>query len=223
MIRILPFILIPVLVLGGLWYWRSVSSKPTPVDSGVSVDQVAVEVPKTLPAVTSTPTPAPTPTTRSTSDPRVAVLETAVTDLKARILALEKAPPVPAAAPVYAAKAPLYIPLGASGGPWLYADFTSLNEYQVSVNPDDYTGYSGMQLEVNFRLIGNPGTGYIRLYNLTDRSAIASDISTANTVFGVVTSAAFKLPNGQKLYTIQVKSTNSQDLYIQSVRIKVNF
>ena len=212
-------------------------SLATPV--GSVQDQTLMEVPKTLPNATvedrvktledlvtklvaqvnSLKSQIPQ-TNTSSLDSRLSALEAANTDLKARISALEKTTPAQTAASL---KAPLYIPLGASGGPWLYADWTSLNEYQVSINPDDYSGYSGMQLEVNFRLVGVPGTGYVRLYNVTDRSAIASETSTTGTSFGVLTSAVFKLTSGQKLYTIQVKSTNSQDLYIQSARIKVNF
>lgn len=226
MIRFLPFILIPILIVTGLGYWRFGVVKQSPVKSSDTTQQVQdsapVEVPKTLPEV------APSEAANSlnpsnTPDPRVAVLETAVTDLKARIAVLEKATPVPTSASTSVSKSPLYIPMGASGDHWLYADWTSLNEYQVSINPDDYAGYSGMQLEVNFRLVGTPGTGYVRLYNMTNSGAVSSEISTTSTSFGVLTSNTFKLTSGQKLYTIQVKSTNSQDLYIQSARIKVNF
>lgn len=156
------------------------------------------------------------------SDYKIKTLEISVLDLKARVSVLEK-PIITSTPATTTSKSPSYIPLGASGGPWLYADWMSLNEYQISVNPNDYSGYSGMQLEVNFRIVGTPGTGYVRLYNVTDGSAVASEISTTNTSFGVLVSAAFKLTSGQKLYTIQAKSTNSQDLYIQSARIKVSF
>ena len=241
MIRFLPFILIPIILVAGLWYWRSSTAKQnldTQTAESVSENSSSVEVPKTLPGATieqrvgsledtitklatqvnnlnSSSSPAP-----SNLNSRLSDVESAVTELKARVSALEKATPAPASA---GSKAPLYIPLGAGGGPWLYADWTSLNEYQVSIDPNDYGGYSNMQLEVNFRLVGAPGTGYVRLYNTTDQSVVASEINTTNTAFGVLTSATFKLTGGQKLYTIQVKSTDSQDLYIQSARIKVNF
>ena len=239
MIRFLPFILVPILIIAGLGYWRYTTGKQSLVTPQLEEqDQESVEVPKTLPNASledrvksledtmgklvpqvNNLKVSASPTSLSTSlDSRLGNLEAAMTELKARVSALEKP-----TASSSVSKAPLYIPMGASGGPWLFADWTTLNEYQVSINPDNYVGYSSMQLEVNFRLIGNPGTGYVRLYNLTDKSAVASDISTTNTSFSVLTSATFKLTGGQKLYAIQVKSTDSQDLYIQSARIRANF
>lgn len=238
MIRFLPFILIPALLLGGLWYFRSSSTKEEPVVTKTQQESDGpIEVPKSLPQATLEErvesledliiklttevnrlkaNPSPSPASIVTSPSTGA--DAAITELKARVSALEKATPSTSVS-----KAPLYIPMGASGGPWLYADWTSLNEYQVSINPDNYTGYLNMQLEINFRLVGVPGTGYVRLYNVTDRSAVASEISTTSTSFGALASAAFKLTSGQKLYTVQVKSTESKDLYIQSAKIKVNF
>lgn len=213
------------------------------IQSGKNIPVVPSEVPSTLPDKNrienledsvslliselkdlkfSIATASPETQNSVSSDYKIKTLETSVLDLKARVSALEKPVTLPTQTST-TSKSPSYIPLGASGGPWLYADWTSLNEYQISVNPDDYSGYSGMQLEVNFRIVGAPGTGYVRLYNVTDSSAVASEISTTNTSFGVLTSAAFKLTSGQKLYTIQAKSTSSQDLYIQSARIKVSF
>lgn len=228
MIRLLPFILIPVIIVSGLGYWRYLAGKQSLIAPQTTQQEAPpVEVPKTLPAVsTAEPTPqvnnlkSPSPqvSISSSADSKIKDLESAIVDLKARVAVLEK--PAVSSSVV---KAPLYIPLGASGGPWLYADWTSLNEYQVSINPDNYAGYSGMQLEVNFRIIGSPGKGYVRLYNLTDNSSVASEISTINSSFSILNSATFKLTGGQKLYTIQVKSTESKDLYIQSARIKVNF
>ena len=81
-----------------------------------------------------------------------------------------------------------------------------------------------MQLEANFRLTEAAGTGSIRLYNVTDGSVVSSSqLDTTGTAFGVQTSGSFKLPAGQKTYTIQVKSTSSKDIFVQSARIKVNF
>lgn len=228
MVRLLPFILIPVIIVAGLGYWRYLAGKQSLIaPQTIQQEAPPVEVPKTLPAVsTAEPvsqvnnlkSPSPQASISSSSDSKIKDLESTVVDLKARIAVLEK-PTVSSSV----AKAPLYIPLGASGGPWLYADWTSLNEYQVSINPDNYADYSSMQMEVNFRIIGSPGKGYVRLYNLTDNSSVASEISTINSSFSILNSATFKLTGGQKLYTIQAKSTESKDLYIQSARIKVNF
>lgn len=242
MVRLLPFILIPVLILGGLWYWRSLSVKKT-LNTPETNEQieVPVEVPKTLPGATvedrvksledtiaklvpqvNTLKSSNSQSNNSTSsDSRIANAEAAVTDLKARISALEKATPVPAAAA--SSKYPLYIPLGAGGGPWQDQDWHTLTEYQASINPDSYSGYASMQLEANFRLIEGVGTASVRLYNVTDGSSISSQIDTTSTVFGLHTSGTFKLPAGQKTYTIQVKTSQGKDLFVQSARVKVNF
>lgn len=233
MVKYLPFI-IPIvcaffILIFGYFYIRT-TDKPA-LSSPSSISTGPVEVPKTLPIPSPLPSPSPSPAAQPSDqtqtpsplvESRLKALEAANLELKSRVAVLEKAT-APTSQAASSSKAPLYIPIGASGGPWLYADWTSLNEYQVSVNPNDYSGYSSMQLEVNFRIIGAPGTGYVRLYNVTDKSVVASEISTTNTSFGVLASAAFKLTAGQKLYTIQAKSTSSQDLYIQSARIKVSF
>lgn len=241
MIRVLPFILIPVLILGGLLYWRNLSVKQT-LNSPKTNEQIEepVEVPKTLPGATvedrvksledtiaklvpqvNTLKSSNSQSNNSTSlDSRVANAEAAVTDLKARVSALEKATPLPTAA---SSKYPLYIPLGAGGGPWQDQDWHTLTEYQASINPDSYSGYTGMQLEANFRLIEGVGTASVRLYNVTDGSSISSQVDTTSTVFGLRTSGTFKLPAGQKTYTIQVKTSQGKDLFVQSARVKVNF
>lgn len=233
--KYLPFIIPVILALFILifgYFYIQFGKSPTPAEVPIDLpDQTRIEnvegsvatlVDQLNGLKTSISTASPQTQSFASTDYRLKLLETAVLELKARVSALEKTTTAPSQA-ASSLQAPLYIPIGASGGPWLYADWTNLNEYQVSVNPNDYSGYSGMQLEVNFRLVGIPGTGYVRLYNVTDKSAVASEISTTNTSFGVLVSAAFKLTSGQKLYTIQVKSTESKDLYVQSAKIKVSF
>ncbi|MDO8576757.1 MAG: hypothetical protein Q7R82_00260 [Candidatus Daviesbacteria bacterium] len=245
MIRLLPFILIPVLIIAGLGYWRFVVSKPSvttasPVSSQVQ-DSELVEVPKTLPQATvedrvksledtitklvpqvNSLKSSSTETLVSGSlDSRLTNVESAVTDLRARVSALEKATPTTVSS---GSKSPLYIPLGASGGPWSDSNWYTLNEYQASINPDNYSGYSSMQLEVNFRMGESGNTGSARLYNVTDSGAVSSsDVSTTSSNFGLQTSSTFKLPGGQKTYTIQIKSSTGKELFVQSARIKVSF
>lgn len=238
MIKFLPFLLIPVLLFGGLFYWRSQTQTKQNLATSETVEETEsepIEVPKTLPGATlddrvksleeivaklvnqSNGKSSATPSPSSSSDPRLANAEAAVTELKARVSALEKATP----APVSSSKSTVYIPLGA-GGTWNNQDWNSLSEYEVSLNPDNYPGYTGMFLEVNFRLIDPTGTGYARFYNVTDGSATSSELSTTSSSFGVQTSSSFKLPTGTKTYRLQVKSS-IKDLTIQSARIKVNF
>lgn len=240
-IRILPFILIPFFILGGLWYWRNLSSQQTqnvPQASEIKSDAGPVEVPKSLPGATTDEKVASlesavdklvlqinslktsgSSTTVSSQDAKISDLESAVTDLKARISALEKATPASA---VSLGKSTVYIPLGA-GGYWTDIDWHTLTEYEVSLNPDNYPGYSGMNLEVNFRLAEPSGTGSVRLYNVTDNTAVSSQVDTNSTVFALFSTASFKLSAGTKTYRLQVKSTERKELHIQSARIKVNF
>lgn len=243
MLKLLPFILIPILIIAGLGFWRyaqtrPASSNPQSTSSPVSDQTVTnqpVEVPKTLPAATlddrvksledtlSQLTPQVNSLKSSNSsanDAKITALEVAVADLKTKVAALEQAAP----ATQTSAKYPLYIPLGSGGGPWTDQSWNSLNEYQATINPDNYSGYTSMQLEGIIRLSEAAGTGSIRLYNVSDNSAITSaQVDTTATSFSLLSSGTFKLPSGQKTYTIQVQSTQGKTLFIQNARIKVNF
>lgn len=234
MIRLLPFVLIPILILAGLGYWRFKASKPNL--TAPQHQEEPIEVPKTLPSasledrvktledlafklvtqVNALKSPAPA----SSSDSQLNSLDSSVTELKARISALEKATPAPAAA---STQSTIYIPLGSGGGPWADKDWYSTAEYEISLDPQNYPGYKGMVLEVTFRLVEAAGTGSVRLYNTTDSSAISGQLDTTSTTFSLKTSSSFTLPSGSKTYKLQVKSSQGANLYIQSARIKVNF
>lgn len=236
MIRLLPIIFIPILLLAGLGYWRYTASKPR-LTTPVSLEE-PIEVPKTLPQASledrvksledlatklvnqvndlKSKSSQPSSSTSSSSD-----LEGQVTELKARVSALEKATPAPAVAT--SSQASVYIPLGSGGGPWANTDWYSMPEYEVSLDPANYPGYKGMVLEVTFRLGEAAGTGSVRLYNATDGSAISGQLDTTSSTFTLKTAPSFTLPIGTKTYKLQVKSTANKDLFIQSARIKVNF
>lgn len=239
MLRILPFILIPVLVVAGLGYWRYLANKPALTTSPATRTEGPIEVPKTLPeasledriksledlvtklvtqvnSLTSVQSPLPS------SDPELNSLNASVTELKARVSALENSTPAPAAA-ASSSQSTIYIPLGSGGGPWGAADWISLNEYQISLDPANYPSYSGMSLEVTFRLLESAGTGSVRLYNSTDNSATSSQLDTTSTTYELKTTSSFKLATGTKTYKLQVKSSAQKDLFIQSARIKVSF
>lgn len=240
MIRFLPFILIPVLLVAGLWYWRSSTINQNLVSSRQEDESFTpIEVPKTLPGATTenrvesledtvTKLASQVNNLKSSSsqapsnlDSKLNNIEAAVIELKARVSALEQATPAPAAAAT-SGQSTVYIPLGA-GGSWADLDWNSLSEYEISLNPDNYPGYKGMYLEANFRLIEPVGTGSVRLYNVTDGSAVSSELSTTSTTFALKTSSSFKLPAGTKTYRLQVKSSERRDVFIQSARIRVNF
>ena len=242
MIRLLPFILIPILLIGALGWWRYTASKqslttPQQTEEG---NQAPIEVPKTLPEATledrikaledtinklvpqvnNLKAQGPQIQSATSLDSRVTAVEGAVTELKARVSALEKNSPAPLTS---GSKAPLYIPLGAASGPWGSQNWNTVNDYEASINSDSYSGYSNMQLEVIFRLIEAAGTGSVRLFNTTDNASISSEVNTTSTSFGLKISANFTLPAGTKTYKLQVKSTQGKDLFIQSARIKVSF
>lgn len=224
MIRLLPFILIIVVILGGLGYWRFIASKPLATAStSETVGDTPIEVPKTLPEASAqiSITPSPSSKPSSTPDPRLNSLDAQVTELKARVSALEQATPAPVSAS--STSSTMYIPLGSGGGPWTDTDWNSLTEYEISLDPSNYPSYTGMVLEVTFRLTEAAGTGYVRLYNVTDSSATSSELSTSSSAYSLKTSSSFKLASGVKTYKLQVKSSQNKDLYIQSARIKVSF
>lgn len=244
MIRFLPFILVPVLIIAGLGFWRFTATKKpvTPQVAESETSTVPVEVPKILPQATvedrvkgledtmakivpqvnslkssGTQTPA-----SGILDPRVASLESAVTDLKTRVAALEKNTQV-ALLSSTSSQPPIYIPIGSSAGPWTNTDWSTLNEYEISLDPASYPGYTGMVLEANFRVADPAGTGSVRLYNVTDASVLSSQLDTTSTSFKLYATSAFRLAGGQKTYKLQMKSSGGKDLYIQTARIKVSF
>ncbi|OGE29970.1 hypothetical protein A3C59_02525 [Candidatus Daviesbacteria bacterium RIFCSPHIGHO2_02_FULL_36_13] len=232
MIRFLPFILVIFLVLGGLGYWRFFASKPSLPSPGsdYSTDQIQFpvtgadatleekveileEIAKKLVAQKATTTDLDS-------------INTSIAELKTKVSALETASPTTTtttSTQTSTSKSSVYIPLGSGGGPWGNQDWYSTPEYQIALDPANYPGYSGMVLEVTFRLAESAGTGSVRLYNTTDSSATSSQLDTTSSEFVLKNSASFKLPTGSKTYKLQIKSTDGKNLFIQSARIKVNF
>lgn len=235
MIRLLPVLIIIALIIGGLGYWRFVASSKNLVAPSAFENEGPIEVPKTLPEapiedkvkdlqdtitklvneVNSLSSPKPF----ASSDTEVNSLSAQVTELKVRVSALEQSTPAPAAT---SSQSVVYIPLG-SGGVWGSIDWYSTTEYEISLDPANYPGYTGMVLEVTSKLAEAAGTGSVRLYNTTDNSATSSQLDFTSTTYTLKTSPSFQLPSGSKTYKLQVKSTSQKDLYIQSARIRVNF
>ena len=225
-----------MLILGGVVYWRisqtatNVASPQTP-----TVGEAPIEVPKTLPGATLEDRVKSLETSfanlinqfnslksnqaTSAFDSRLKDVEGAVTELKLRVSTLEKSTP----AQVSSAQSAVYIPLGSGGGPWGNQGWYSLAEYQISLNPSNYPGYTAMYLEVTFRLTEKSGTGSVRLYNSTVNSAISSQVDTTSDSFTLQTSSSFKLATGTKTYQLQIQSTNGAPIQIQNARIRVNF
>lgn len=236
MIKFLPFILVALLILGGLGYWRFFAAKQSLETPKEEIVEEPVEVPKTLPGASledrvksleetitnlvNKVNTSPKPTTDPSLDSRLKTAEGSITEIKARVSSLENASPAPA---VFSKSSTVYIPLGSGGGPWANTDWYSMPEYEVSLDPANYPGYTGMVLEVTFRLVEAAGTGSVRLYNVTDSSAVSGQLDTTSSTFALKTSSSFKLATGTKTYKLQVKSTSNKDVFIQSARIKVNF
>lgn len=238
MIRLLPFILIAVVVLGGLGYWRYEASKPALESPEKQVDSSPIEVPKTLPAasledrvkslenlvtkIVSSINTLKSSISQNSSSSSFDSLNAQVTELKARVSALENVTPAPAAAGT-SSKSTVYIPLGSGGGPWGNQDWYSTPEYEISLDPANYPSYTGMSLEVTFKLAESAGTGSVRLYNVTDSSATSGQIDNQTSALSLKTTSSFKLASGTKTYRLQIKTTEGKDLFIQSARIRVNF
>ncbi len=232
MIRLLPFILIPVLILGVLGYWRYESLKSVLTAPQTSQQDGPVEVPKTLPTSNSDSSvlPTPTPKTQSSSvssaasDTRLNALDAQVTELKARVSSLEKTTTTTTNTNTNSStsKATIYIPLG-SGGNWSNTDWTTLPEYAVSLNPSNFPGYTGMSLEITFRVDDPSGIASVRFYNVTDNSVTSSQLDTASSIFVLQSTSSFTLASGTKTYRIQGKTSGGKALFIQTARIKVTF
>lgn len=236
MLKLLLVGVVLLAIAGGVIYLRfaATSKVVSPVSKNTSESAAPIEVPKTLPGasledkvasleetvssiVKKINSPAPAV---SDSDSRLKNAEAAITELKARVSGLEKVTPAPAQT---TRGATIYIPLGSGGGPWANTDWYSLNEYEILLDPGNYPGYTGMNLEITFRLAESAGVGSVRLYNITDSSVTSSQLDITTTSYSLQSSSSFKLASGTKTYKLQIKSSQGKDLFIQSARIKVNF
>jgi len=242
-IKFLPFILIAVLILGGLGYWRYSASKSnleSPKVASVE-DQGPIEVPKTLPEATLedrvkaledlasklagkvNSVKSSSQTSNSSADDRLNSLDASITELKVRVSALEKTPSTTTTTSTStSSKSTVYIPLGSSGQV-TNTNWTTLSTFQVNLDPGQYPGYTNMQLEVNMRLNQPGGTLYTRLYNSSAGSATSSEVTTTSTNSQLVTSSTFTLPAGSKTYVLQAKTSDGTLGFLDYARIKVNF
>ena len=77
------------------------------------------------------------PKTEESTVSNTSSLDASVTELKARVAILEKATPAPQAS---VTQSTVYIPMGATSGLWSNADWLTVSEYQVSLDPSSYPG-----------------------------------------------------------------------------------
>lgn len=166
--------------------------------------------------------PTKTPSTGSDNE-RIKALEDNLASLQKQLDSLKQPTIVPAPPSSTNKSTPLYIPVG-SGGSTTDQSWVSMDSYVIVLDPADYPNYSSMQLEVIARLVAQAGTGYARLYNTTDNSALTlSETSTTLDKYSLMSSLVFKLPAGKKTYQLQLKTDKGFELSIQLARIKVNF
>lgn len=150
-------------------------------------------------------------------------LEDRVVNLQTQVTQLAAASTTGTTTSTSSTKSPVvYIPLGV-GGQSIDLNWLTLVNYGVQINPADYPGYSSMQLEVNFNLEQASGTGYARLFNVTDSSDAGISVQTTITTPQWYQSYFFKPATGSKTYALQVKSATGTQIYVQSARIRVNF
>lgn len=243
MARLLPIVIIIALFVGVLFYIRSQTSLKSPVpvaeipqkiESNInssseekiktleeSVKLLATEIGKVNLSLDSLKKGGAQNTTSPMTDTKIKNLETQVADLQSQINSLKS--PTSQTTQTSTKKSPEYIPLG-SGGTSGDRNYSNINSYQISIDPADYSGYSGMQLEVIFNLNEAVGTANGRLYNSSDSQAVgSSNLSTTSSTANLVSSGSFKLPSGRKTYILQVQSTQGYTVNIQSARIKVSF
>lgn len=234
MFRFLPFILIAVVVLGGLGYWRFVAVKQNleSPKAPQTEDQTPIEVPKTLPQASVedrvkaledlvTKLVGQVNALKSPkSDSSTASLDASITELKIRVAALEKATPTTTIST--SGKSTVYIPLGSSGQV-SDTNWVTLSTFQINLDPSQYPGYTSMQLEVTMRLNQPGGTLYARLYNSSAGSATSSEATTTSTNAKVVTSSGFNLASGTKTYVLQAKTSDGSQGFLDYARIRVNF
>lgn len=114
-------------------------------------------------------------------------------------------------------KSPEYIPLG-STDPLNDQNWRSISSVSVSLNSNDYPGYSGVTFEASLRL--NSGTGVANAKILGIDSSI---ISTSSTTFVTLSSSPFKLLSGRNTYTVATLSSLGDTMFLQNARLKISF
>ncbi len=243
MIKLLPFIIIPILLVAGFGLWGIYGNKTDIPKSDTLVSQEPVEVPKTLPNVPAEQNVGTLQAAVDTLvkevnglksanaavDAKLKETENTVSDLKYRITVLEGATPAPTAVPtttsvVTTKQSSVYIPVGAGGDTWGDQNWLSLNDYKVTIDLANFPGYKTVTLEGNFRLLQKSGQGNIQLINLTTNQAVTnSQISTTLDSFDTYSSGKFTLASGSNVYAVQVKSDTGTQIQIRSVRLRVDY
>lgn len=119
------------------------------------------------------------------------------------------------------AKFTSYIPIPGSGST-LSTNWIDMAGTDFYFTKSDYPGYIESYLEVNMKLINSNGTGYIRLYDVTNARAVdGSEVTTSSSVSIFVGSKNLSIWEGYNHYRIQAKSLTADTTVFESGRIKV--
>lgn len=150
-------------------------------------------------------------------------LEGRVGSLETQVKSLNSPRPAQGLAATTSKQSATYIPIGSTNDAVGTTNWSNFSQLLVIIDPSDFPGYTSMELIGQLRLNAG-GTAHARLYNNTDGQEVtSSEIVTTNTIFTLLNSGQFTLPAGRKSYQIQGKSDTGDQIFVQNMKIKVNF
>lgn len=113
-----------------------------------------------------------------------------------------------------------FIPLGT--GATTKNDWENLVGTETVINPSTYGTFREALLIVSLKNTTQNGQAETRLYNVTDNYAVfGSHIIMNGPIEQTITSQKFALPQGSKLYRVQLKSTLSYPVSLDNARLKI--
>lgn len=182
--------LIPIFLLVGLAFWFLMPNKSQPV---IINDQIQ----------TSNSSLTNLNKKINSLEEKVDSLESSNSALLSKINSLQTAPKTNNAQPA-GKKTPVLLPIN-PGGNINSTTWTNLTSGTITVDPKDYPGYKNAYLIIDLSVYVGQGTAYAQIVNAQNGLAIIpSMVSTGSYSPVSLTSAPFRLPEGQNQYTIQL-------------------
>lgn len=163
-------------------------------------------------------------------DTKVDNLEKQIDDLNTRLSRLESPPPYSAASPSPGVsaitsgttiKGAYYIYALGYGGSTNSTDWTEVSSLNIAFDPANYPGYKSLQLEAYMRVRDGNGKAFARLY-ASGTVATASEVTSTNYQDEWVSGGTFTW-NTQATFTLQIKTLNGYDTYLNTARLKINY
>lgn len=100
-----------------------------------------------------------------------------------------------------------------------WEDVPGLSKY---INTNNYTNIQSVIFEASIRIPTGNGTVYVRLYNVTDGTAVdLSELSSEGSTSTLKQSKAINIAQGNKLYKVQMKNRMDYDVIVDSSRLKI--